>query len=124
MKIISRTFHALLDYLSAAVLVIAPWVLEFENQIAATVIAVAAGLVILAMSFITNYEGGKLNVISMGMHLNLDLFLGALLAASPWLLNFSAKVYLPYLIMGILILLSGLLTERRTMNEDVTRYRY
>jgi len=124
MKIISRTFHALLDYLSAAVLVVAPWVIEFEDQIPATVVAVLSGLIILTMSFVTNYEGGKLNIISMRMHLNLDLLLGAMLAASPWLLHFSDEIYLPHLITGIIIVLSGLLTERRSMNEDAARYRY
>jgi hypothetical protein len=120
MKIINRKFHAVLDYLSALVLIAAPWILNFSDSTSATLTAALAGILIIAMSVMTNYEGGLLRTIPMQMHLVADVILGIVLAASPWLFGFRDVVYLPHVIMGALAIFSGLLTESRSLNHGFT----
>jgi hypothetical protein len=117
MKIISRKFHAVLDYLSAIVLIAAPWLLGFSDSSTATTVAVLAGILILGMSLLTNYEGGVLRTVPMAMHLNMDILLGIVLALSPWIFGFKDEVYLPHVIMGLLALFSGLLTVRTSLER-------
>ena len=50
MKLISRTFHAWLDYMSCGVLLAAPWAFKFSDSEAATAVAVGAGLMIFFVS--------------------------------------------------------------------------
>jgi len=120
MKILSRKFHAVLDYMSGIVLIAAPWALHFEEVTAATTTAIVAGALILLMSLMTSYEGGIIRIVPMPMHLNMDVLLGLILAASPWLVGFNYEVYLPHLIMGILTLLSGLTTVRSSLHKLAT----
>jgi hypothetical protein len=115
MKIISRRFHAVLDYLSGIILIAAPWLLQFRDSSTGAAVAIFAGVLILGMSIMTNYEGGLVRAIPMGIHLNLDVLLGVLLTLSPWILNFKEEVYLPHVIMGLLALFSGLFTTRTSL---------
>lgn len=121
MKIISRKFHAVLDYLSGVVLIIAPWVLNFNDSNVGSAVAVVAGVLILIMSVITDYEGGVLRSIPMSMHLNMDIALGILLAVSPWLFGFKNEIYLPHLIIGILTIASGFLTVRSSLSNRIAK---
>ena len=121
MKIISRKFHAVLDYLSGIILIIAPWVLNFNDSNTGSAVAVVAGVLILIMSVITDYEGGVMRSISMSTHLNMDIALGILLAASPWLFGFYTEVYLPHLIMGLLAIAAGFLTVRSSLSNRIAK---
>ena len=117
MNIISRKFHAVLDYFSVMILLTAPWLFNFSDSTAATATAVFAGVLILIMSLMTNYEGGFVRNIPMSVHLNVDVVLGVILAASPWIFGFSDLVYLPHLIMGVLAILAGTMTTRTSLNN-------
>jgi hypothetical protein len=117
MKMISRTFHAWLDYLSCLVFFFAPWALKFSDSGAATTVSIAAGALVLLMSLFTKYEGGMFRVVPMSAHLTMDVLLGIFLIASPWLFAFKEKVYVPHLIMGILAVLAGLLTVRTSTRK-------
>jgi len=119
MKIISRKVHAVLDYLSAIVLIAAPWLLHFETSAAAKNVAIAAGAIILLMSVLTAYEGGLFRKVPMPMHLNADILLGILLAASPWIFGFSGDVYLPHLILGLFAIVVSVLTERSSFSKTI-----
>ncbi|HKG05708.1 MAG TPA: SPW repeat protein [Pedobacter sp.] len=119
MKIIRRKFHVVLDYLSAVVLIAAPWLLGFSGSVTATAVAIIAGILILAMSFMTDYEGGILRSIPMSMHLNMDILLGLALTLSPWVLAFKHEVYLPHVIMGLLAIFSGLFTVRTSAGRPL-----
>ena len=117
MRFISRKFHAVLDYLSAAVLIAAPWLLHFDDSAYATYTAVIAGGLILVLSLFTRYEGGLIRKVSMWTHLAFDVTLGAVLAASPWMLKFSDSVYLPHLIMGLLAIGAGFMTKGESLKK-------
>ncbi len=115
---ISRIAHAWLDYLSALVLIFAPWAFKFSNSDEATAVSVGSGFVVLLLSVATKYEGGLYRRVSMSMHLNLDVFLGVFLIASPWLFSFKDKVYLPHLVIGVIAIIAGLFTERQSTTKQ------
>lgn len=117
MQFISRKFHALLDYISGIILVIAPGVFNFHHVTAATVVSVFSGILILVMAIVTDYEGGLTQKIPMFMHLNVDMLLGVFLCMSPATLGFSEVVYLPHWVMGLLSLLAGLFTVRTSLSD-------
>jgi hypothetical protein len=96
MKIISRKLHGGLDYASALILIVSPWLFNFEDVSAAKTVAIAAGILI-------------------SMHLNADVLLGIVLLLSPWLFGFSDQTYLFHVIMGLFAIGSGLMTTRASL---------
>jgi hypothetical protein len=111
MKIISTRVHGILDYLMGVVLIAAPWLLDFNRGGAETWVPVALGAGVILYSLFTNYEYSISKSIPMKTHLTLDVISGAFLAASPWIFNFDEFVYLPHLILGILEIGAGAMTE-------------
>jgi hypothetical protein len=56
-KVLPFTVHSAGDYLAAALLIAAPWVLDFaDGDPGMTAFYVAAGVAVLAVSLITNYQ--------------------------------------------------------------------
>ncbi|HEY0056769.1 MAG TPA: SPW repeat protein [Pedobacter sp.] len=116
MRFISRKFHAVLDYITGILLIAAPWLFNFEDVDSAKWVAIAVGILILGLAFMTDFEGGSKKAISMSGHLTMDVITGIFLAASPWLLNFDEYVYLPHLIVGIMEIGAGLFTEKTSQH--------
>jgi VIT1/CCC1 family predicted Fe2+/Mn2+ transporter len=80
--------HGLLDYLIAAVLIAAPFVLGFEED-AATALSIAAGVAVLMLGAFTAWRTGIVKSIPPVAHAMLDYALAALLIALPFLAGFS-----------------------------------
>jgi hypothetical protein len=100
-QIISTFNHGIEDYALGVLLLAAPYLLNFADGTAAQYVPMGAGIAILGASMLTRYELGLYGLIPMPVHLMLDAGLAVLLAASPWLFGFSARVYLPHLILGL-----------------------
>jgi hypothetical protein len=105
-RLIPTKVHAGMDYTVGLLLVVAPWIFGFADESsAATWISVIAGIAMLGMSAITNYEGGFLaHVLMMRTHLVTDAILGLFLAVSPWLFGFAdegANAWLPFVVIGL-----------------------
>lgn len=113
-RLFPRTLHAILDYMAAFLLLAAPWLFHFNHERPAIVLSILFGVVILGMSLLTNYEGGIRKTIPMDIHLYADIFGGAFLALSPWLLLFAETTYIFHLSMGLGLVLSGLLSKRES----------
>jgi hypothetical protein len=107
----------MMDYIVGILLIAAPWIFGFADVQDAKWVAIIVGLMVLVMSMITDYEGGGKKMLSMGGHLTMDVIAGIFLAASPWLFGFSDEVYLPHLIVGILEIGVGLMTERASQHS-------
>jgi ABC-type polysaccharide/polyol phosphate export permease len=118
MKIISRKMHGGLDYASAILLIASPWLFNFEDVDSAKTVAIAAGILIIVMSLMTNYESGMVKVIPMNIHLYADILLGILLVASPWLFKFNDQTYLFHVIMGLFAILSGVMTNNESLQHN------
>jgi|SRR5690606_3408034 len=110
MRFISRSFHAVLDYLSGIVLLGGPWLFGFSDIVVARNAMVICGVLVLGMSPFTNYEGGIVKMVPMSTHLWADLFVGLFLATAPWLLFFDEEVFLPFLALGLFSMIVSLLT--------------
>lgn len=112
MKPIPTRVHGVLDYASGLLFIASPWLFGFANGEAAQWVPIVAGIAILGLSALTDYEAGLLKRIPMPVHLTMDILTGVLLAASPWLFGFADYVYLPHVLFGILEIGAGLLTQR------------
>ena len=106
----STKTHSFFDYLFSTFLMMSPWLLGFGEAHAETLTPVAIGMVIVSYSFFTDYEGGMYRRIPYNVHLTFDFLLGIILAASPWVFNFSEKVYKPHLVMGIFVMVVAILS--------------
>ena len=116
MRFIPTKFHAPLDYIVGVALIAAPWIFQFSDHTAATVVPIVLGIGLIVYSLFTNYELGIWKVAPMAVHNLIDIAAGALLAASPWLFGFadnSANVWVPHLVVGLAAIFLGLTTASR-----------
>jgi hypothetical protein len=116
MRFIPTRFHAPLDYIVGVALIAAPWIFQFSEHTAATVVLIVLGIGLIVYSLFTNYELGLWKVAPMAVHNLIDIAAGALLAASPWLFGFadnSANVWVPHLVVGLAAIFLGLTTKQQ-----------
>ena len=119
MRFISTQIHGVLDYLSAVLLIAAPWLFGFEDVTTAKWVAVIAGVLILLMSIFTKYELGMIRSIPMATHLSIDVVTGVVLAASPWIFGFAESVFWPHLLIGLLEIGAGIFTHKMPYSTEV-----
>jgi hypothetical protein len=124
---ITSRLHGMLDYPVGIVLIAAPWIFGFsdaDNE-AAYLVPIIIGALIIAQSLITDYELSVADVLPLRAHLMLDLVLGIVLAASPWIFGFSdegANAWLPHLIVGLGIVASALMTQHHRETAPGSRH--
>lgn len=80
--------HGILDYLLAALLIAAPFLIGFDED-AATALSIAAGVAVLMLGAFTAWTTGIVKSIPPVAHAMLDYALAALLIALPFLAGFS-----------------------------------
>jgi SPW repeat len=116
MRFIPTRFHAPLDYIVGVALIAAPWIFQFSEHTAATVVPIVLGIGLIAYSLLTNYELGVWRVFPMTMHNLIDIVAGGFLAASPWIFGFAdetANVWVPHLVVGLAAVFLGLTTKQQ-----------
>lgn len=126
MRFLPTQAHGYVDYIVGVVLIIAPWLLGFAAGGAETWVPVILGLALIVYSLLSDYELGAAKVIPANVHLGMDVVLGIILAVSPWLFGFAALVWAPHLIVGLVMIAVGVLTEttpRRGAGEHRERHR-
>jgi hypothetical protein len=106
MRMIPTKAHAMMDYVVGVLLIAAPWIFQYSDESsAAKWISIVAGLAIIGMSAITDYEGGFVaRLVPMRTHLMSDAVLGVFLAISPWLFGFGdrgANAWAPFVVIGL-----------------------
>jgi hypothetical protein len=97
--------HGSIDFALAVVAIAGPWLWGFAGVTAARNAAIAAGVVIVVYSLLTDYERGVVRHIQPPLHLWLDGVVGLLLGISPWLLGFDEHVWIPHVAIGAALLL-------------------
>jgi hypothetical protein len=112
MNIINRRLHGILDYVVGIVLVLSPRLFRFHDGGIEQSVPVFLGWAAIIYSLLTNYELGVLKLIPFRVHLGLDLLSGIFLAASPWLLGFADRVWVPHVILGCVEIAAVVLTRR------------
>src|SRR5918912_1727598 len=115
MRFIPTKFHAPLDYIVGVALIAAPWIFQFSEHRAATVVPVVLGVGLIAYSLVTDYELGVWKLAPMAVHNLIDIVAGALLAASPWLFGYGdegASTWAPFVVIGVAAIFLGLTTKQ------------
>ena len=115
MRFIPTKFHAPLDYIVGVALIAAPWIFQFSEHTAATVVPIVLGIGLIAYSLFTDYELGVWRVAPMAVHNLIDVVAGAVLALSPWIFGFadeSANVWMPHVVVGLAAIFLGLTTKQ------------
>ena len=120
MRFLPTRVHGYLDYLLGAVLLMGPWVFNFDRGGAETWIPVLLGAVVMLYSLFTDYEMGLMKSIPMPVHLWLDGLVGVLLALSPWLFGFSRYVWAPHLLLGLIAIGAAFTTQTIPSHEAFT----
>ena len=101
---IPTKLHAVIDYLVAIFLIVAPFLLGFADNDVAQWSTIALGVFVIAYSLFTAYELGMIKILSFRTHLVLDVVFALLLLASPWVLGFSDVIWWPHALFGVLAL--------------------
>ncbi len=120
MRFIPTRLHGFLDYIVGVVLIAAPWIFQFSDNTAATVVPIVLGVGLIVYSLVTDYELGIARVLPMSVHLFFDIAAGVVLAASPWIFGFadeSANVWVPHLLAGMAAVVLGLVTVQHPGGE-------
>ncbi|MDQ4075675.1 MAG: hypothetical protein M3220_05430 [Chloroflexota bacterium] len=111
MEVISTKVHGVLDYLAAALLLLLPWMVEWNPTVETLLLILGAGL--LVYSLLTRYELGVWKVIPMGVHLVLDGLAGLILLGAAFALDdLDSGAFWVLILFGLLELGAALLTER------------
>ena len=83
--------HAVIDYVYAASMMTAPWLLGFNKNKAATRISVGSGAAILGLSLMTRYPLGAVKLIPFPTHGIIECTGGIVNIAAPWLMGFAGN---------------------------------
>lgn len=127
MKVIDTRTHGILDYLTGVLLIFAPYLFGGANGGVAQWLPQILGAMTIVASLLTAYELSVTKMISLDVHLGLDMASGALLAVSPWVFGFADFIWWPHLLVGVTEIVVSLLTKRhgppeRADTADRPRY--
>ncbi|QQR39420.1 SPW repeat domain-containing protein [Devosia rhizoryzae] len=98
----SSRVHGIIDYLVAAVLLLAPYLFGFADGGPAQMVPTVLAIAIIIVSLLTRYELSVAKLIPYPIHLVLDLLVGLVLLVSPWLFNFADQIWWPHVLVGVL----------------------
>jgi SPW repeat len=87
MRFIPTKFHAPLDYIVGVALIAAPWIFQFSENTAASVVPIVLGIGLIAYSLFTDYELGVSDE--------------------------SANVWMPHVVVGLAAVFLGLTTVQK-----------
>jgi hypothetical protein len=111
MKIISPHGHGYLDYVTVVLFLVAPALIGLTGM-AGTFAYTLAGIH-LAMTLITDFPLGAAKLLPFTIHGWVERVVGPVLILLPFGLGFGAPARSFYLVIGIVIVLVGLLTDYR-----------
>ena len=110
MRFIEPRIHGFIDYFVGIMLMTGPALFSFENAVEVFIPAVF-GVIQITYSLFTRYEFGFFPAFSMRKHLRVDLIIGVLLVASPWIFGFAEYIWQPHVLLGSFQILMALFTR-------------
>jgi len=120
MRVLPTPYHGIVDYAVGSMLVVSPWVVDFDKVTSIGVwIAVLGGGALMLSSAVTDYEGSILGRwLTMTQHLWLDRVLGLVLIATPFAFGFydeGTYAWLPFVATGVIELISSMITQTTSL---------
>ena len=104
--------HGIIDYVTGALLIIAPYIFGFATGGVEQWLPQVIGAAIILMSLLTRYELSVAKLIPLKAHLGVDIATGLLLAVSPWLFGFAELIWWPHLLVGLMEIVVAAMTRR------------
>lgn len=90
MRFVTKTIHAWLDYPVALALIVLPFLLGLgDSNSLALVISPIAGVAAFLLTVLTDHHLGLVRVLPYKLHLAVDLAVGLVFLAIPFVLGFS-----------------------------------
>jgi hypothetical protein len=118
MKIITPSFHAILDYLVVAFLLISPSLFAFSPSVSCFTYILAG--IHLVLTLATNFKGGLLKIIPFKIHGVIEFLVAIILMVAPWLLSSTNRVdRLFYLVFGFVVFITWMLTNYSDRESDL-----
>jgi len=115
MKLISTKVHTIIGLVVGFLLLLAPKIFGFDDNMAATTVPVVVGIFIILNELITTSPYSPIKLVPMKVHIALDVVTGLFLAISPWLFNFAdsdqPSQWVPHLVVGIMVIGYALVTS-------------
>jgi hypothetical protein len=110
----------MLEPFIAALLVAAPFLFGFSDEAAPTAVSIVAGVGVLVVGMSTQWRLSLIKAIPVSAHLVIDLIVGALLVASPFLFGFSDQGAPTafFLVMGVGEILAAVGTRWYPAGQD------
>lgn len=121
MKFLTPALHGIGDYAAAAVLIIAPFVLDLAAQSAlAHWFSVGGGAGLVLYSLLTDYRFGAAKVLPFDIHLLLDGIAAAAFLALPFALGLDGIARLYFLVMGGGVVLVVAVSQRNHVIDSAS----
>lgn len=107
-RIITKTIHAyLIDYPTALLLIIAPFVLNLgAGNPVATWLSVISGVAALLLAALTDHATGIIKIIPYSLHLWVDRAVGVVFLVAPFAFRFTGLDAWYFWALGVAILLT------------------
>ncbi|HEV2821114.1 MAG TPA: hypothetical protein VGW11_11455 [Solirubrobacteraceae bacterium] len=87
---IPRFVHGVIEYLAGAFLIIAPFLLSYDDG-SAVGVSIVAGVIVLLIASATEGPTSLIDSIALPVHVVFDYGLAAVLVAAPFLFGFSGE---------------------------------
>lgn len=81
--------HGIVDYLAGVLLIAAPFLLGFSGNGSATAVSIVLGVLVLGLAASTDGPTSLTNAVPIPVHIMLDLAVGVVLIASPFIFGFT-----------------------------------
>lgn len=118
-RTIGAAAHGIIDYAMVVLLAAGPGVAGFRGRQAMLAYVLAA--LLFALAALSRMPLGVLKIVRFPIHGALELLIGVVLLALPWMANFMAGVHSRnfYLAIGVLLLVIYALTDYRGVRDRV-----
>ena len=110
---ISTGVYGIFNFIIALTLIASPWIFGLVNvSSAALFLPIYLGWLQLILAIFSNHEAGFFKQLPVQTHMVIDVFMGFILIISPFLWNFSSKIWWPEVLLGGLLLCAGIFTSK------------
>lgn len=104
-RFITKTIHAYLDYPVALGLILMPFLLGLgQSSPLAVTLSVVTGIAALILTVLTDHETGLVRVLPYKLHLAVDLAVGLVFVAAPFVLGFAGLDAAYFWVLGATVL--------------------